>query len=178
MSEARRLLENLRRAHNGLRGGDGPCDCDACQAIDAFLASPEPAAREAVLKAALERTGKWARIEDGYLMCTVCCTGMRCECGPGEHVSREGCPNCLGKSGSIFADTSPAAAALLAQGERLKTALEKYGKHGVLCRYGLLPEGESRQDFSIQEDERLEAMSIKKCTCGFLAALAPGEQNE
>ena len=47
---------------------------------------------------------------------------------------------------------------------------EKYGKHGILCRYGLLPEGESRQDFSIQEDERLEAVSIKKCTCGLRAA--------
>ena len=50
-------------------------------------------------------------------------------------------------------------------------ALKKYGKHGILCRYGLLPEGESRQDFSIQEDERLEAMSTKECTCGLLAAI-------
>ena len=50
----------------------------------------------------LVRTGKWERLDDGYLMCMVCCTGMRCECGPGEHISREGCPNCLGENGGVF----------------------------------------------------------------------------
>ncbi|KKK87684.1 hypothetical protein LCGC14_2750770 [marine sediment metagenome] len=54
----------------------------------------------------LVRTGKWTPLPQppGYLMCTVCCTGLRCECLPREHVSREGCPNCLGKSGSVFID--------------------------------------------------------------------------
>ena len=79
--------------------------------------TPECEAEMVVLVEALERTGKWKRLSqpDGYLMCAVCCTGMRCECGPNEHIPRESCPNCLGESGSLFADTS--SAALLAQGE-------------------------------------------------------------
>ena len=69
---------------------------------------------------ALVRTGKWARLPDGYLMCMVCCTGMRCECEPGEHVPRESCPNCLGRSGSILAD--------ITAGERVEKLEEALGR--------------------------------------------------
>ena len=48
MSEARRLLTELRRKHNALRGSNGSCDCDACCVIDRYLAQPEPAGREAL----------------------------------------------------------------------------------------------------------------------------------
>ena len=53
-------------------------------------------------KKALVRTGKWSPTVGGYLVCMVCCNGVRCECKRGEHIPRERCPNCLGKSGSIF----------------------------------------------------------------------------
>ena len=55
-------------------------------------------------------------------------------------------------------------------------ALQKYGKHGILCMYGLLPSGIHRQTFTPKEDMRLEAASIKECACGLLAAIATPEE--
>lgn len=77
------------------------CDCGETWKVGELA---EAQGKLEALSEGLVRTGKWALLPQppGYLMCRVCCTGMRCECGPGEHVSREGCPNCLGKSGSIF----------------------------------------------------------------------------
>lgn len=46
MSEARELLRIVRNHHPG-------CDAWECEEADAFLAQPEPAAREAVLKEAV-----------------------------------------------------------------------------------------------------------------------------
>ncbi len=55
--------------------------------------------------------------------------------------------------------------------ERRKKALERYGKHENLCRYGLLPPGVRRHSCSLHEDERMEAAAIKECTCGLRAAI-------
>ncbi len=59
--------------------------------------------------------------------------------------------------------------------ERRKKALERYGKHENLCRYGLLPSGVGRHSYSAHEDERMEAAAIKECTCGFRAAIEEGQ---
>jgi hypothetical protein len=72
--------------------------------------TPTCDAEKEVLREALVRTGKWSPTVGGYLVCMICCNGVRCECDRGEHIPREDCPNCLGKSGSIFANTSPSAA--------------------------------------------------------------------
>jgi hypothetical protein len=63
-----------------------------------------------------------------------------------------------------LADPSPAAAALLAQGEDGKRLLQKYGSHLVWCqaRNNLIP-----------------GAGKTECDCGFYAAaLAPGEETE
>ena len=40
------------------------------------------------------------------------------------------------------------------------------------CDFGLLPPNVRRRSFSAKEDERIDAASIKECTCGYNAALA------
>ena len=63
------------------------------------------------------------------------------------------------------------AATLEATDLERKKALERYGTHENLCRYGLLPSGVRRHSYSLHEDERMEAAAIKECACGLRAAI-------
>ncbi|KKM26304.1 hypothetical protein LCGC14_1586060, partial [marine sediment metagenome] len=93
----------------------GECDqacVEARAAIDAFLAdTPAQEARKTVLVAALQAL-EWARPFDQWGHKDVCI-----RCGSWKELGRhqEGCP-----TAQALADTSPAAAALLAQGKALK----------------------------------------------------------
>ena len=84
------------------------CKSPLCKRLVAALSSPSTGLQDAgqQIYEALIRTGKWSPTVGGYLVCMVCCNGMRCECERGEHIPREDCPNCLGKSGSIFAPST------------------------------------------------------------------------
>ena len=116
MSEARRLLEEVPHAYKcstydetaDVPVDDGRCDCHRV-AIDAFLAQPEPAAREAALVAALR---------DARGMASVT---LNLNASP--RALEDEALRVIRVVDTALADTSPAAAALLAQGERLREAL-------------------------------------------------------
>ncbi len=129
--------------------------------IDAFLAQPEPAAREAVLVEAMEK----AIVEIG---------------STGDAATEWAAIRTLNRA---LADTSPAAAALLAQGEALREALEPFAfcqnvqhKPAEYVTYDMaIDAGEPTMEGTLLRGELSEPCG--DCDgCRALAALAPGAE--
>ena len=208
--EARRLLAEVPHAYKcstydydedaeGSAVDYRRCDCHRV-AIDVFLAQPEPAAREAAAVRDIEQLRDIAHewFEEGRLtkegldaFCAIGPTYEQCSTckGNGRVEMLEHCPDCRGDGiNPIPADTSPAAAALLVQGERQKRfiqAVEQDDWLALIDIAGLANAGEDGLlvNYKVAGDYEVDARSVWPKRLALLgkaarAALAPGEEKE
>jgi hypothetical protein len=179
--EARRLLERFVYHSEDCRATvtniESRCDCAPYEEAEAFLAQPIPAAREVVLAEALEGFRLGPDESPNHFVGCRAYFESHGECSP----------QCK-KAWDALSDTSLAAAALLAQGERLRRftqAVEQHdwlalidiaglanaGEDGLLVNYEV--EGDYEGDARYVWPKRLDLL-----VAAARAALAPGEEKE
>ena len=157
MSEARRLLAEVPHAYKcstydeeaDVPVDDGRCDCH-CVAIDAFLAQPEPAVREAVLVAALRGARGMASVT------------LNLNASP--RALEDEALRVIRVVDTALADTSPAAAALLARMEGLEDTLRPFAVFALHIIEDAVDDEELLPDLAVAHFRNARA------------ALAPGEK--